>query len=46
IIQKETNVRSLYIHNLSVLTESDIENNEDYFTLMQQNLETLVEALQ
>ncbi|WP_040954683.1 metal ABC transporter solute-binding protein, Zn/Mn family [Virgibacillus sp. SK37] len=46
IIQKETNVRSLYIHNLSVLTESDIENTEDYFTLMQQNLETLVKALQ
>ncbi|UOQ84071.1 metal ABC transporter solute-binding protein, Zn/Mn family [Gracilibacillus salinarum] len=45
IIQKETNVDSLNIHNLSVLTEEDVENDEDYFTLMQRNLDTLLTAL-
>ncbi|WP_079710363.1 metal ABC transporter solute-binding protein, Zn/Mn family [Paraliobacillus ryukyuensis] len=46
VIQDETNVESLYIHNLSVLTEEDVDNNEDYFTLMNRNLETLETALQ
>ncbi|UOQ49339.1 zinc ABC transporter substrate-binding protein [Gracilibacillus caseinilyticus] len=45
IIQKETNVDSLNIHNLSVITEEDVVNNEDYFTLMQRNLDTLLTAL-
>ncbi|WP_117168110.1 metal ABC transporter solute-binding protein, Zn/Mn family [Paraliobacillus sediminis] len=46
VIQNETDVASLNIHNLSVLTEADAENNEDYFTIMNQNLETLLIALE
>lgn len=46
VIQDETGVDSLYIHNLAVLTEADLENNEDYFTLMNRNLDTLAEALE
>ena len=46
IIQKEIGAKALQVHNLSVLTEADIENNEDYFTLMYKNIETLQKALQ
>ncbi|MFB1051017.1 metal ABC transporter solute-binding protein, Zn/Mn family [Paraliobacillus sp. JSM ZJ581] len=45
VIQDETGVDSLYIHNLSTLTEEDVKNDEDYFTLMNRNLDTLIEAL-
>ncbi|WP_163536975.1 zinc ABC transporter substrate-binding protein [Gracilibacillus sp. YIM 98692] len=45
VIQQETNVESLELHNLSVLTEEDIDNEEDYFSLMERNLDVLVEAL-
>lgn len=45
VIQNETNVEALHIHNLSVLTDEDIDNEEDYFTLMNKNLEVLVTAL-
>ena len=45
-IQKEIGAKSLTLHNLSVLTEKDIENNEDYFSLMETNLQTLKTALQ
>ncbi|RCW65879.1 metal ABC transporter solute-binding protein, Zn/Mn family [Saliterribacillus persicus] len=45
VVRKEINAETLRIHNLSVLTEEDIENNEDYFTLMRTNLEALSEAL-
>ncbi|WP_117170789.1 metal ABC transporter solute-binding protein, Zn/Mn family [Paraliobacillus sediminis] len=45
VIQQETGVDSLELHNLSVLTEEDIENNDDYFTLMEQNLEAIETAL-
>lgn len=44
IIQEEINADVLTIHNLSVLTEADMENNEDYFTLMEYNLNVLNEA--
>ncbi|UFT98377.1 zinc ABC transporter substrate-binding protein [Radiobacillus kanasensis] len=46
IIQKEADLESLNIHNLEVLTEEDIENKENYFTIMSQNLDVLVEALE
>ncbi|HSO58611.1 MAG TPA: adhesin, partial [Paenisporosarcina sp.] len=36
---------ALTMHNLGVLTPQDIDNNEDYFTLMEQNLATLSQAL-
>ncbi|MCT2536917.1 zinc ABC transporter substrate-binding protein [Aquibacillus koreensis] len=46
VIQTETGVKSLEIHNLSVLTDDNIENGEDYFTLMYQNLEVLLNVLE
>ncbi|UOQ86428.1 metal ABC transporter solute-binding protein, Zn/Mn family [Gracilibacillus salinarum] len=45
VIQSETNLESLELHNLSVLTEEDVENNETYFTLMERNLDVLTKAL-
>ena len=45
IIQKEINAKPLKVHNLSVLTESDIENNENYLTLMKKNIKTLEKAM-
>ncbi|WP_431803675.1 metal ABC transporter solute-binding protein, Zn/Mn family [Halobacillus andaensis] len=45
VVRKEIEAETLRIHNLSVLTEDDIKNNEDYFTLMEQNLEELSKAL-
>ncbi|MCF6136355.1 metal ABC transporter solute-binding protein, Zn/Mn family [Pseudalkalibacillus berkeleyi] len=44
-IKKHLNLDILYLHNLSVLTEEDIENKEDYFTLMERNQSTLKKAL-
>ncbi len=45
LVRKKIDAEALRIHNLSVLTEEDIKNNEDYFTLMQHNLEELTKAL-
>ncbi|WP_408009594.1 metal ABC transporter solute-binding protein, Zn/Mn family [Pseudalkalibacillus sp. A8] len=45
LVRKEIDAEAVRIHNLSVLTEEDIKNNEDYFTLMQHNLEELKKAL-
>lgn len=45
IIQKEVNAETLTLHNLSVLTKEDIQNNEDYFTLMRKNIDVLKQAL-
>lgn len=45
IIQNEIGAKPLQLHNLSVLTDKDIENNEDYFSIMSQNAETLRTAL-
>lgn len=45
VIQKEVGADSLVLHNLSVLTDDDIENNETYFTLMEKNIQTLETAL-
>ena len=45
VVQNEIGAESLRIHNLSVLTEEDIENGEDYFSLMRENLAKLKEAL-
>ena len=44
-VQQELGLETLRIHNLSVLTEEDIENDETYFTLMKQNIQTLEKAL-
>lgn len=45
VIQQETGITSLELHNLSTLTEEDISNNETYFTLMEKNLDVLIKAL-
>ncbi|UOR13416.1 metal ABC transporter solute-binding protein, Zn/Mn family [Halobacillus amylolyticus] len=45
IVQNEIGAEPLRIHNLSVLTDEDISNEEDYFSLMKQNLEVLIKAL-
>ncbi|SIT00091.1 zinc transport system substrate-binding protein [Salimicrobium salexigens] len=45
VVKKEIGAEALRLHNLSVLTEEDVKNEEDYFTLMQRNLETLMEGL-
>ena len=45
VIQKEIGAESLMLHNLGVLTNEDIKNNEDYFTLMEYNVQTLEKAL-
>jgi len=45
VIQNETGIESLELHNLSVLTDSDIENGDDYFTLMKKNLQAIETAL-
>ncbi|GKV66930.1 MULTISPECIES: metal ABC transporter solute-binding protein, Zn/Mn family [unclassified Sporosarcina] len=46
VIQKELNAETLTLHNLSVLTDEDIKNKEDYFSLMERNLQVLEKALQ
>lgn len=45
VIQQEAGADILYLHNLSVLTEEEIDNKEDYFTLMKRNLEVIDQAL-
>ncbi|PIC86700.1 adhesin [Sporosarcina sp. P20a] len=45
VIKKELDAEALTLHNLSVLTEEDIQKEETYFTLMEQNLEVLKKAL-
>lgn len=46
IIRDEIGAETVVIHNLEVLTEEDIKNNEDYLSLMKSNLETLDKILQ
>ncbi|MDZ5712763.1 metal ABC transporter solute-binding protein, Zn/Mn family [Jeotgalibacillus haloalkalitolerans] len=46
IIREEIGAETLMLHNLSVLTDEDIENDEDYFSLMRHNLEQLNIALE
>ncbi|MBA2176452.1 zinc ABC transporter substrate-binding protein [Halobacillus locisalis] len=45
VVQNEIGAEALRIHNLSVLTEENIENEEDYFSLMRENLAQLKVAL-
>jgi len=43
IIKQHTNTKKRTIHDLEVLTEEDINNKEDYFSLMEKNLQTILE---
>ncbi|GGB36293.1 adhesin [Virgibacillus dakarensis] len=45
IMQDQLGAKVLRIHNLSVLTEDDIKNEEDYLSLMKHNLEVLDKAI-
>lgn len=45
IIQHEIGAKPLKIHNLATLTEDNLKNNETYFTLMKQNIDSLSIAL-
>ena len=45
VIRKELGAKSLMLHNLGVLTTEDVENEDDYFSLMEHNIQTLSEAL-
>lgn len=46
IIQDHLEAEPLYIHNLEVLTEEDIQDQEDYLSLMRNNLNVLKQATQ
>lgn len=46
IIRNEIGAETLSLHNLGVLTQEDIDNGEDYISLMERNIETLRTALQ
>ncbi|MBM7660435.1 zinc transport system substrate-binding protein [Bacillus mesophilus] len=45
IIKNEIKAEALTLHNLESLSEDDSSNNQDYFSLMKKNLETLKTAL-
>src|SRR5690625_2435695 len=45
VIQEEAGLTDLQIHNLEVLTEEDIKSGEDYFSIMEKNIDVLREAL-
>lgn len=46
IVQDEIKAEPLKIHNLSVLTEEDLDENMDYLTLMKENIQTIKKALE
>ena len=45
IVQSEIGAEALTLNNLESLSDEDIKNNEDYFSIMKKNLETLEKAL-
>ncbi|WP_079504581.1 metal ABC transporter solute-binding protein, Zn/Mn family [Mesobacillus jeotgali] len=45
IIQKEIGAEPVTLYNLESISEEDLNNNEDYFSLMQKNLQTLKKVL-
>ncbi|WP_018923891.1 metal ABC transporter solute-binding protein, Zn/Mn family [Salsuginibacillus kocurii] len=45
VVQDEAGVDGLDLHNLEVLVEEDVENDEDYISLMEQNIENLESGL-
>lgn len=45
IVQSEIGAEALTLNNLESLTEEDKNNNEDYFSIMKKNLETIEKAL-
>jgi zinc transport system substrate-binding protein len=45
VVQKEIGAEKLTLHNLGVRTQDDIDQEKDYFDLMNENIETLQKAL-
>jgi zinc transport system substrate-binding protein len=45
IVKNEIKAEALTLHNLEAITDEDIQNNEDYFSIMRRNLDTLEKAL-
>jgi zinc transport system substrate-binding protein len=45
IVRNEIKAEALTLHNLETITEEESKNNEDYFSMMRRNLETLKTAL-
>jgi zinc transport system substrate-binding protein len=45
IIQEEIGATSLSLHNLETITDQNIKQKDDYFSIMRKNLETLKTAL-
>nr|WP_263324498.1 metal ABC transporter substrate-binding protein [Neobacillus sp. Marseille-Q6967] len=45
IIQKEIGAKPLTLHNLEALTDEDLKQNDDYFSIMRQNIESIKTAL-
>jgi zinc transport system substrate-binding protein len=45
IVQTEIGAEALTLSNLETVTDKDLKNNEDYFSIMKKNLETLETAL-
>ncbi|MEZ0479792.1 metal ABC transporter solute-binding protein, Zn/Mn family [Planococcus sp. SSTMD024] len=45
VIQNEVGAEAIEMHNLGVLTQEDIDNDETYFTLMERNLQALETVL-
>ncbi|WNF37857.1 zinc ABC transporter substrate-binding protein [Bacillaceae bacterium IKA-2] len=45
-VRSQVGAEALWLHNLEVLVQDDIDNNEDYFSLMERNIEALQIALQ
>ncbi|RNA70565.1 ABC transporter substrate-binding protein [Alteribacter keqinensis] len=44
-VREQIGAEDLWLHNLEALTEEDVENEEDYFSLMRRNIEVLETAL-
>ncbi|PKG46425.1 MULTISPECIES: metal ABC transporter solute-binding protein, Zn/Mn family [unclassified Planococcus (in: firmicutes)] len=45
VIQNEVGAEAIEMHNLGVLTQENIDNDETYFTLMEKNLQALETVL-
>ncbi len=45
VVQNELGAEALTLHNLAVLTPEDEKNKEDYFSLMNRNIDTFKKAL-
>ncbi|RDI44369.1 metal ABC transporter solute-binding protein, Zn/Mn family [Falsibacillus pallidus] len=45
VVKDEVGAQALTLHNLAVLNQKNIKNHDDYFSLMNHNIETLKTAL-